>query len=375
MSPARVLVFGTYDSRAHPRIRVVIDGLRARGVEVEECNQPLGLETAGRVAMLERPWTAPALALRILRCWLRLWRSAAGGGGPADAVVVPYMGHFDVHLARWRFRRTPIVLDHLISASDTARDRGFAGPVLTFVLSALDRGALRAADLVLVDTAEHLDMVPPSLRAKCVVVPVGATDEWVRAGPEPFDGGRPLRVIFFGLFTPLQGAATIGRALGLLAGDTSVEATMVGRGQDLDEARRAAAANRQVTWTGMVAPEALPELVASHDVCLGIFGDTPKALRVVPNKAYQGIRAGCALVTADTAPQRRVLGGVAEFVAPADPAALADRLRALAADPARVASLRARSAAASDRFRPEAVAAPLAGVIAAWSAAGSVGER
>lgn len=374
MRAARVLVFGTYDSRAHPRIRVVIDGLRAHGVDVEECNQPLGLDTAGRVAMLKKPWTAPALGLRILRCWLRLWRSAATSAA-ADAVLVPYMGHFDVHLARLRFRRTPIVLDHLISASDTARDRGFAGPALTSVLGALDRGALRAADVVLVDTEEHLELVPVPMRARCMVVPVGATDEWVAEGPEPFDGGRPLRVVFFGLFTPLQGAVTIGRALGLLAGDTSVEATMVGRGQDLDEARRAAAANRQVTWTGMVAPEDLPTLVASHDVCLGIFGDTPKALRVVPNKAYQGIRARCALVTSDTAPQRRMLDGVAEFVTPADPAALADRLRALAGDPARVAALRDRSAAASDRFGPAAVAAPLAGVIAGWSATAAVPER
>ena len=45
-------------------------------------------------------------------------------------------------------------------------------------------------------------------------------------------------------------------------------------------------------------------MVASHDVCLGIFGDTDKALSVVPTKVYQGAAAGCAVVTSDTAPHR-----------------------------------------------------------------------
>ena len=51
--------------------------------------------------------------------------------------------------------------------------------------------------------------------------------------------------------------------------------------------------------------------MADHDVCLGIFGTGAKAPRVVPNKVFQGAAAGCAIVTSDTAPQRRVLGDAA----------------------------------------------------------------
>ena len=40
-----------------------------------------------------------------------------------DVVLVGYLGHFDVHLARLLFRGVPVVLDHLVGASDTARDR------------------------------------------------------------------------------------------------------------------------------------------------------------------------------------------------------------------------------------------------------------
>src|SRR5580658_4647441 len=105
----RVLVFGTYDSTAHPRVRVIIDGLRAHHVEVDECNEPLGLDTAARVALLQQPWRLPALPVRLAARWAVLRRRARQMPRPA-VVLVPYLGHFDVHLARRLFRGIPIVL-------------------------------------------------------------------------------------------------------------------------------------------------------------------------------------------------------------------------------------------------------------------------
>jgi glycosyltransferase involved in cell wall biosynthesis len=107
------------------------------------------------------------------------------------------------------------------------------------------------------------------------------------------------------------------------------------------------------------APD-LPALVARHDVCLGIFGTGNKALRVVPNKVFQGAAAGCAIVTSDTPPQRRVLDGAAVLVPPGDPAALAAALRELAADPAALAAARQRSRElAASQFAPAQIVAPL----------------
>ena len=70
-------------------------------------------------------------------------------------MVVGYLGHFDVHLARWLWPRRPIVLDHLVSARDTAVDRGVRAGWILPALGRLDRGALRAADMPFVDTDEH----------------------------------------------------------------------------------------------------------------------------------------------------------------------------------------------------------------------------
>jgi glycosyltransferase involved in cell wall biosynthesis len=377
----RTIIFGTYDTAMHPRVATIAEGLAARGFDVAECNIPLGLSTADRVDMLAKPWKAGGLVARLANRWLRLAGRARRLGRP-DAVVVGYLGHFDVHLARLLYRRgrVPLVLDHLISAANTAKDRRLEGGLKMKVLRLIDSAALRAADIVVVDTEEHLEIVPEKYRSKAVVVHVGAPTPWHEAAVEPpsesstaesstaesstAESSGPLKVVFYGLYTPLQGTPVIGEALGRIAG-APIEVTMIGRGQDEAETKRLAGANQSVRWLDWVPAAELPALVASHDVCLGIFGTGDKALRVVPNKVFQGAAAGCAIITSDTAPQRRVLGTVSQesgavLVPPGDPAALADTLLRLADD--REALLKLRHAAhqlAAERFTPEQVVGPL----------------
>jgi glycosyltransferase involved in cell wall biosynthesis len=352
----RVLFFGTYDALRHPRVLVLAQGLAADGDDALECNVPLGLDTSWRLRILRRPWLLPLLGVRLSAAWIRLWRHARRLEN-LDAVVIGYMGHFDIHLARRLWPDAPIVLDHLVFAADTARDRGVTSPRLASLLRLLDEAAMRAANVVCVDTEEHGALVPAWARPRTVVVPVGAPRGWFfPPSPRP---ARPLEVIFFGLYTPLQGAPVIGKAIQLLA-DRPIRFTMVGTGQQFVETRAAARANPHVTWRDWIEAEELPAVVAAHDVCLGIFGTTAKARRVVPNKVYQGAAAGTAVVTSDTAPQRRALGDAGIFVPAGDSAALADALVSLADDQARLFALRESSYRRAEAvFRPDAVVAPL----------------
>ncbi len=335
-----IVAFGTYQSDTHPRIGVLIEGLRTFGHEVTELNAPLGLSTAQRVSMLKGPWRVPVLAAKLVRRWWALGRRAGAlrRGRRVDAVLVGYLGHFDVHLARRVFKGSTVVLDHLIFAAGTAVDRGVRTGVTTRVLGQLDARALSAADVIVVDTDEHRARVPERFAARAVVCLVGADAGWFRAAeratPDPAPG-EPVRVVFFGLYTPLQGAETIGGALRALAagGTTGAElaVTMIGTGQDLDATRRAAGPGSDplVTWLDWVDSAELPAVVAGHHVALGIFGTTTKAAEVVPNKVYQSAAAGCAVITSDTLPQRRVLAGAATLVRAGDADALADALREL----------------------------------------------
>ncbi len=397
----RLLVFGSYDAALHPRVAVLRDGLAARGWQVQELNEPLGAATSDKVAAAGSPTAAVRLAGRQIRSWTALVRRARGGPDP-DVVLVGYMGHADVHLARLRYRRSVIAVDHLVGLSDTVRDRGLGGGAKLRILDLVDRGALRAADVVIVDTDLQAGILPARARDRAVVVPVGAGRAWFSAGERAEARRRiaasgagnaasgagnaasgagnaasgagnatsaetstptsaledpALRVVFFGLFTPLQGAATIGRAIDLLR-DEPIEFTIIGHGQDLAEAREQTRGSPHVRWLDWVDGADLPDLVAAHDVCLGIFGTGPKAQRVVPTKVYQGLAAGCAVVTART-PAAGTLGDAVVSVPPGDPAALADALRHLALDKESLIVARDRARAAAEQFSPESATAGL----------------
>jgi glycosyltransferase involved in cell wall biosynthesis len=320
--------------------------------------------------MLQQPWRLPVLVARLATSWAGLARDAhrvRRQAGHVDAVLVGYLGHFDVLLARVLFPRTTIVLDHLVFAGDTAADRGARG-IRVRMLKWLDRMALRCCDVAVVDTDEHLAMLPDP--AKGIVVPVGAPASWFDAGRDDGSTRTPpdpaLKVVFFGLYTPLQGSVVVAHALAhLMERRGGIHATMIGSGQDVAAARavladRTFADDSTVTWTDWVEPRELPAIVADHDVCLGIFGGTAKARRVVPNKVYQGIAAGCAVVTSDTPPQRRAVGDLALLVAPDDPDALTATLAALADDPAMLHDVRARSRSGARRFGAREIVGPLA---------------
>jgi glycosyltransferase involved in cell wall biosynthesis len=356
----RILGFGTYDRTRHPRSGVLLDGLRLLGHDVRELNRPIGFSTAERVDMVRHPWRGYRFALRLGRRWSELAVGRLRLRFRPDAVLVGYLGQLDVVLARLLFPRTRIVLDLLIFAADTAVDRGISSGPKDRLLGLLDDIAIRCASVIVVDTDEHLALIDARHRHKALVVPVGASAEWFGDDDRSAADEGPLSVVFFGLFTPLQGAPVIGDALRQLADPGSVRVTMIGSGQDRDETRRRAGDLVDIDWHEWVESADLPAVVREHDVCLGIFGTTPKALRVVPNKVYQGAAAGCVIVTSDTAPQRHMLGDAAVFVLPGDPAALAAALSRLAADSAERRRLRAAAhERAEQRFHPRSVAMPL----------------
>jgi glycosyltransferase involved in cell wall biosynthesis len=360
----RILAFGTYDTTTHPRSGILLDGLRLSGDEVVEANIPLGLTTAQRVELLAKPWLLYRLVIRLLWRWTGVLNRAgkARRTGPFDAIFVGYMGHFDVVLARARFPRDTILLDLLVLAADTARDREHHSGLRLPLLELVDALAVWCADIVIVDTVEDRELLGSRARSKVEVAAVGASESWFAAGaqrPQAKDDA-PLRIVFFGLFTPLQGSVVISEALARLADTEDIVATMIGRGQDWAAARRSASSNNRITWIDWIEPASLPSMVAGHDVCLGIFGATPKAQRVVPNKVFEGAAAGCAIITSDTAPQRRALGDAAIFVGPADARSLAETLRELSEDRDRVARLgaAARTLALSN-FTAGTVVGPL----------------
>jgi glycosyltransferase involved in cell wall biosynthesis len=135
----------------------------------------------------------------------------------------------------------------------------------------------------------------------------------------------------------------------------------VGDGQERAEAERLAR-ELELHDVEFVAPVSEAELAAEisrASICLGVFGTTEKAQRVVPNKVFQCAAAGRAVITAETPAIRTAFGDALVTVPVDDPEALADAIRRLRGHVRREAADRAR-ATFLERFGEAALTRDLA---------------
>jgi len=335
----RVLYFGTYE-RGYPRNAQVIAALRRAGVDVAERHQPVW---TGR-----DQWRAgPRTALRLLAAEARLLR---GPRTDADVVVVGYPGQLDLTAARRVAGGRPVVFNPLVSLWETLvedRRRFAPGSLPARALRALDRHALRAADLVVADTGANaqalaaLGALPAPHVAVCFV---GAEERLFT----PNGGERsPATALFVGKLIPLHGLETILAAARLAPG---IRFRIVGDGQLRDLLDNAPANVERVPW---LPYEQLPGELHRTTCALGVFGTSAKAARVIPNKAFQALATGTPLVTADTAAARELLvGGESALLVPSgDPEALADAVSRLCNDAALARTL---GAGGYDAYRAHA---------------------
>lgn len=333
----RILLTGTFDP-AFNRNRRIRSFLTASGHEVAACN--VDVWSGDRAGLMRGRRTRVALrclaAYPMLIARLLLGRSA-------DVVVVVYPGWLDMLLLApvAKLRRIPVLFDPFISLSDTVvADRGLVpgDGVVYRLLRNVDRLSIRRADRVIADTPQHADFfaaLGDIDRIRIGVLEVGA-DDGVFV-PRPVSEARASRVLFYGTYIPLHGVGTIVAAAALL-GDADVEVRLVGDGQERELVEQSA---RELGLSNIefVPPIPLVELVdeiGAATVCLGIFGTSEKAMRVVPNKLFECVAVGRPVITGDTPAVRGAFpDGCLSLVPPGDPVALAAAIRQLLGDPDR----------------------------------------
>lgn len=149
---------------------------------------------------------------------------------------------------------------------------------------------------------------------------------------------------FIALYAGAMGQAndiyTILRAAARLRDDPKIRFVLFGDGKEGENLR--AEANRlgldNVTFAGAASKTKMPAVVAAADVCLAILQDIPGFRMTYPNKVFDHMAAGRATVLVIDGVIREVIeasgGGV--YVPPADDERLAQVIRELADDPARV---------------------------------------
>jgi len=316
-----ILFFGAYDP-AYPRNSIIRKGWAKCGYPVAECRVDARLKVHLRY---------PALLWKYVRM-----------RDSSSVVFVPDFRHKDVPLA-WaiaRCTRRPVVFDPLVSRYETRvldREDVSPGSAQERHNRNLDRMSLGLADLILADTVAHAAFYSSEFaipRQKIAVLPVGFDEDMFAEAPFPAEGGT-CNVLFYGTYLPLHGTETIIGAAEILR-HAPVAFTLVGQGQTYGSARERARGLpvKTVTFVPPVSSAELARLIERADVVLGIFGTTPKARAVIPNKVYQALAVGRAVITAETpAIAEHFRSGVHLMtVPPGDAPALAGAIRALIAD-------------------------------------------
>lgn len=313
----RIVFWGTYDT-GKPRVRIMLNGLRKNGVDTIECHSSVWGDiqdksqihgVMGKIRLLGR-WISsyPGLIIRYLKL------------PEHDVVVVGYMGHLDV-LVLWPFaklRRVPIVWDAFLSLYNTVvEDRKLIRPSHPFalVLSAWEWIACRAASLVILDTLAHADYFV----SRFMIDAESTSSVLVGVEPEIFQKNlihvRPtsysensLTLLFYGQFIPLHGIETIIEAAQKVENDL-VRWVIIGKGQEGSRIRELLSQHpvKNLSWVPWVPYGELADWISHADLCLGIFGDSDKASRVIPNKIFQILAMGKPLITRDSPAIRELL--------------------------------------------------------------------
>lgn len=324
----RTLFLGNYDP-GYARNRILIKGMIENGVEVVCCN---GGSTGGIIKF----WRLVVQYFKIPDKYFNLVIVAF----PPQFTIVaisPIISFIRL------FQRTPVIVDMLTSHYEGyILDRKKYSPRSFHAkwYKWLDRTAIRLADFAIVNCALGGKFLTDELgipAKKMITVFNGADDDLLKKSEktDEIKESRKFLLHFHGNFMPLQGVPHIVRAARILKNE-NILFQIVGEGHDYNTCRKMADDFRlkNIIWTGRVPYESLPSYISKADICLGIFGDTSKTESVIPNKIFEVIAMGKAVITADTEAVREIFEDRKNilFCLKADPDSLAEAILKLKND-------------------------------------------
>ena len=242
-------------------------------------------------------------------------------------------------------RKVPVIYDLFISNYDNyVLERRTTSKLSLngFLLYLREFLGLRLPITILADTEAHKSYYVKLFRilpGKIKTVYIGAEEDFFfpkEKQPGAKDSDK-FEILFYGNYIPLHGIEYIIQAARILQEDLDIHFTIVGEGQTkrrIEEMATSLQINN-VTFIERVPYEELNSLINASDLCLGIFGNTAKAQRVIPNKVFQCLAARRCVLTADTPAIRELFSSDRDIaVCPAaNPELLAAKIAELKAQP------------------------------------------
>lgn len=335
-SSLRVAYFGTYrrDCSRCKRNAVLIDGLRANGVEVVECNIPIWARKDYKGEVISGFLSKVKLFFKIIKSYISLV-FLYKRSGRFDALIIAYPGYFDIFLARLLvlFSKTKVILDSYISLYEMAvLDRKIFSPksIIAKIVYQIEKLGCRLADLVIVETDQYVDFYHSFFglnKNKLMSLLSSANNKIFYPRAASKDGGR-FEILYYGSFIPMHGLEYVIEAAKYLKDYDDIVFRFVGDGQMKSkiQERLNEADLKNIILDRWYESEELCDVIANADVCLGIFGDSDKTKRCFTNKVCDALAMQKAIITCDSPTTRQLFTSGVHMILcpPANARALAE---------------------------------------------------
>ncbi len=310
-----ICFFGTYES-SFPRTITLKEACRIKRFKVIECHKPFWenmtqkVEFFSIISMIKYGFKLMLAYTSLAVRYLKLENH--------DVVVVGYNGYFDIPLAKLltKIRKKPLIFTPVFPLYETlVEDRKYVNKtsIKSKIIHLIDEISCRLADFIIIETDSYIDYYCEEFkipRGKYFKIPLGAdeTNYFHRQQKVQKKDPNLLKLLFYGKFIPLQGISYIIKAAKILEKNKDVEFEIIGSGQLSNNIRSLSEKLdiKNVKFIDWVNYRELPEHILDADVCMGIFGSTPKAQRGIPIKVYEALAMKKPVITGDTPAAREV---------------------------------------------------------------------
>ena len=274
----------------YSRTRIVYKSLKARGVDVVGCFPP-------NKSFIHYPKLILQAVLKARKC---------------DLIIVGFYGQIILPIIKLLTRK-PILFDMYIATYDTmVHDRGAArdGSLKARLYKFSDILCCRLSKKIVLETNDHINDFAKKFsvdRKKFERIFLAVDDSAIYPRKKDKNTQKFL-VHFHGEYAPFHGVKYILKAAYLLRNE-DVEFQIIGRGITYaqDQVLAQELELRNVRFIDFVPYETLADYMAQADVCLGIFGENERMLRVTTNKVIESIAMAKPLITGKNAPVQELL--------------------------------------------------------------------
>jgi glycosyltransferase involved in cell wall biosynthesis len=223
-----------------------------------------------------------------------------------DLMIIPWRGVLSLPLAKLIHRKPIIyfpafsIYDTLVNDRKKIKENSLKAKFVHYV----DKKACQWSDKIILESTEEINYFVKEFgipKKKFAQLPLAADESLFKPQPEKKDEAKFI-VLFFGSFIPLHGLETVVDAAKILSEDSKIEFKICGDGQTKDEVKGRIKDHgiNNIELLGIVSKEDLLLHIKTSDVCLGIFGNTQKAQKVVTNKVFQILASQKPLITMES---------------------------------------------------------------------------